>query len=463
MEDIKISIIVPVYNVEEYLETCLDSLVNQTMKEIEIIVVNDASPDGSKDIMERYAKEYPELVRCVYHEVNLGLGGARNTGVKHARAEYVLFVDSDDYIDVTTCEKLYRVALEHDSDIVSCEILEGLEGDFKEIDPYSTQVIGDLDYEKRRLLMSVHFVGACAKLVRRNMLIENELLFPEKMKYEDTATVPLWWVYAKRFHRVREGLYYYVRRDGSITKTKNSDGYYDMFKAAKYVCQRFADQGLSEEYRECIDNLLLRGFIEEIKLLIKNVDAPNVKELQELKKNIQLLIPNYEMNPLFYMGEEPKAIVGAQLLMHSVDAFCDVLSQYQLDRLAFDYMRYYENGKERWNSLWDYCAKRNYKIAIWGAGIKGKNFLEICDPNAERIGYVVDKNEKNWNQKVPTGHVVRGFKDVSNQVDVVLVMNKVYFGNVYREVKEINPGIKIVNLDLLLMSDIMEDIEWFFE
>lgn len=463
MKDTKISIIVPVYNVEQYLEKCLDSLVNQTMKEIEIIVVNDASPDNSKEIMERYAKAYPEMVRCVYHEVNLGLGGARNTGVNCANGKYVLFVDSDDYIDVTTCEKLYKVAVENDSDIVSCEILEGLEGNFKEIDPYSTQVTGDLDYEKRRLLMSVHFVGACAKLVRRNMLIENELLFPEKMKYEDTATVPLWWVYTKRFHKIQEGLYYYVRRDGSITKTKNSDGYYDMFKAAKYVCQRFEDKGLSEEYQECIDNLLLRGLIEEIKLLIKNVDVPNEKELQELKKDIQLLIPDYEKNPLFYMGEEPKAIVGAQLLMQSVDEFCDVLSQQQLNKLAFDYKRYYENGKERWAVLWNYCEERNYKIAVWGAGIKGKDFLQVCDSSAEQISQVIDKNEKNWNRKLSTGHVIRGFQDVCNQVDVVLVMNKVYFGAIYREVKAIHPEIKLVNLDLVLMTEKVADIEEYFE
>ncbi len=208
---------------------------------------------------------------------------------------------------------------------------------------------------------------------------------------------------------------------------------------------------------------MLQGFIEEIKLLIKNVDVPNAKELQELKRDIQLLIPDYENNPLFYMGEEPKAIVGARLLMKSVDEFCDVLSKQQLNRLTFDYKRYYENGKERWNTLWNYCKKRNYKIAVWEAGIKGKDFLRVCDSNAEQISQVVDKNEKNWNQKPPTGHVIRDFKDVCDQVDVVLVMNKVYFGAIYREVKAINPEIKLVNLDLVLMTDKVADIKEYFE
>lgn len=463
MEDIKISIIVPVYNVEEYLETCLDSLVNQTMKEIEVIVVNDASPDGSKDIMERYAKEYPELVRCVYHEVNLGLGGARNTGVQHARAEYVLFVDSDDYIDVTTCEKLYRVASEHCSDIVSCEYREGTEENFREVDQYSTQVMGELTYEKRRLLMSVHSVGAVAKIIRKEIIVDNNLLFPMHMKYEDLATVPLWWVYTKRYDEVKEPLYYYIRHENSITKTKNSHGYYEVFKAAMHIYNRFMERGLQQEYQECMDNILLRAFIDEIKFLIENVDQPDLAELKLLKEEVIKRMPNYESNPMLYMRNDPKPIAGAKILIQSEEEFCELLRNYDNSKFVGSYNKYYEYRAKRIDDFLRYCEQQSYSIAIWGAGIKGKAFLDVCDPNAERIRYVVDKNEKNWNQELPTGHVIRGFKDVSNQVDVVLVMNKVYFGNVYREVKEIKHEIKIVNLDLLLMSDEITNIEEYFE
>jgi len=403
------------------------------------------------------------LIHCVYHERNKGLGGARNTGIKHAQGEYLLFIDSDDYIDTTVCEKLYRVASEKDSDIVSCEYTEGTEGKFREVDQYSTQVMGNLDYEKRRLLMSVHSVGAVAKIVRRKLIVDHGLYFPERMKYEDLATVPLWWVYTNRYDEVKEPLYYYIRRDNSITKTKNSAGYYEVFKAAIHICNRFVERGLQNEYQECMDNILLRAFIDEIKFLIENVDEPDAEELKWLQQEIANRIPNYESNPMLYMRNDPKPIAGAQVLMQSVEEFCDLLRNHDSSRFVGNYNKYYEYRAERIDEFLRYCERQQYSVAIWGAGIKGMAFLNVCDPNAERIQYVIDKNNKNWNQTLSTGHVIQGFKDVCEDVDIVLVMNKVYFGGVYREVKKIDSEIKLVNLDLLLMSDIMEDVESFVE
>lgn len=463
MKDCKISIIVPVYNVEQYLEKCLDSLVNQTMKEIEIIVVNDASPDNSRMIMEQYKERYPEMIRCLYRDISAGPGAARNTGIRCAKGEYLLFIDGDDYADITMCEKLYKVAMETDSEIVSCEYKEGQEGKFREVDQFSTQVMGILDYEKRRLLMSVHSVGPVAKIIKTSLIVDNELLFPEFMKYEDLATIPLWWVYANRYEEVKEAMYYYIRHENSVTKTKNSAGYYEVFKAAIHIYNRFVERGLQQEYQECMDNILLRAFIDEIKFLIENVDEPDVSELKLLREEVQKRIPNYENNPMLYMRNDPKPIAGAKVLMQSVEEFCQLLRNHDHSKFIGNYNKYYEYRVERIDEFLQYCEKQQYSVAIWGAGIKGKAFLAVCDSDIERIKYVLDKNEKNWNQKLPTGHVICGFKDVCNQVDVVLVMNKVYFGGVYREVKAINPEIKLVNLDLLLMSDIIKDIKDFME
>ena len=114
----KISVIVPIYNVEEYLEKCLDSLVNQTLKDIEIILINDGSPDNSEAIVKKYLKKYKEKI--IYHKKeNEGQGIARNYGIKLAKGEFISFVDSDDYIDLTMLEKLYNKAIKENSDIVS--------------------------------------------------------------------------------------------------------------------------------------------------------------------------------------------------------------------------------------------------------------------------------------------------------------------------------------------------------
>ena len=115
----KVSIIVPVYGVEEWLERCMESLVHQTLQDIEIIVVNDGSPDNSQEIIDRYVKEYPDLVQGHIKE-NGGLSDARNYGLQYATGEYIAFVDSDDYVDVTMYEKLYKKAIEEESDAVTC-------------------------------------------------------------------------------------------------------------------------------------------------------------------------------------------------------------------------------------------------------------------------------------------------------------------------------------------------------
>ena len=113
----KLSLIIPVYNVEKYLRECLDSCINQTLKDIEIICINDCSPDDSYKILEEYSKK-DNRVKIINHEENKGLGAARNTGIANATGEYIWFIDSDDFIDSISCQVLYDCAKEHDVDVL---------------------------------------------------------------------------------------------------------------------------------------------------------------------------------------------------------------------------------------------------------------------------------------------------------------------------------------------------------
>ncbi|MBR6563859.1 MAG: glycosyltransferase, partial [Clostridia bacterium] len=115
----KVSIIVPVYNVSDFLPRCLDSLVNQTLKDIEIIVVDDGSTDESQAIIDTYSANYPHIIKA-FKKQNGGLSDARNFGIKRATGGFLGFVDSDDFVDITMFEKLYSKAYETDSDIVIC-------------------------------------------------------------------------------------------------------------------------------------------------------------------------------------------------------------------------------------------------------------------------------------------------------------------------------------------------------
>ena len=139
----KISVIVPVYNVEDYLRKCLDSLVNQDFKDYEIIVVNDGSPDNSWDIILEYEEKYSKIIRAFKKE-NGGLSSARNFGLEKAKGKYVCFIDSDDYVSLDFLSKLYNKAIEEDADIVASDFEmfnEKVIGIIPGMDIYSDDII----------------------------------------------------------------------------------------------------------------------------------------------------------------------------------------------------------------------------------------------------------------------------------------------------------------------------------
>ena len=124
----KISIIIPVYNVEKYLAECLDSCINQTLHDIEIICINDCSPDNSQKILEEYAAK-DSRIKIINHKVNTRQGGARNTGIENASGEYVWFVDSDDFIALNACQLLYDTAKQYDLDMLNFNLISFYDND----------------------------------------------------------------------------------------------------------------------------------------------------------------------------------------------------------------------------------------------------------------------------------------------------------------------------------------------
>ncbi len=254
----KVSVIVPVYGVEEWLERCLDSLVNQTLEDIEIIVVNDGSPDNSQAIIDRYVKMYPDKVRGFVKE-NGGLSDARNFGMPYATGEYVAFVDSDDYVDVTMYEKLYNEAKAKDAEIVVCGYFKV---DEKEKTMLSAQMgnmeFYDFDPKERKEILEINAPYAWNKLVKRDLLERTKIQFPKGYLFEDICTMYPLLASANKVSKVNEELYYYiVEREGSITaqfdasKTK-------ILQSIELLNERMEELGLMEEFRDEIVVINLR-------------------------------------------------------------------------------------------------------------------------------------------------------------------------------------------------------------
>lgn len=186
MNRIKVSLIIPVYNVEEYLEKCLKSAFMQTLKDIEIIAVNDGSTDNSLSILNKYQKIDDRLV--VVTQENQGLSGARNTAIKIAKGEFLLFLDSDDYIDLEMAESMYNKAIENNLDIVICRYNQV---DDEGISLYKSAITNDFSKEDhfKRILSAKSSSMACDKLFKRELFIENNIFFPPNLYHEDVYTI----------------------------------------------------------------------------------------------------------------------------------------------------------------------------------------------------------------------------------------------------------------------------------
>ena len=181
----KVSVIIPVYNVEPFLARCLDSVVGQTLRDIEIICVDDGSPDRSIDILNRYAAE-DARIRVISQE-NRGLGGARNRGFDAATGEFVLYVDSDDWIDPAYCERLYEAARETGADVACASMLKIRPSYSKWTIRYTErQVVADVQ-EKFRVCRCPPDFYVMNKLLRREMLLRQLFREPPELSWEERA------------------------------------------------------------------------------------------------------------------------------------------------------------------------------------------------------------------------------------------------------------------------------------
>ena len=224
MKKPKISVIVPVYNVEKYLEKCLDTILAQTFSNIEIICVNDGSTDDSRKILSEYAQKDSRIK--IVDKKNGGLSSARNAGMKVAQGEYYSFIDSDDWIDETMLEKLYNSMVSLDTDISICAVHQYDETNQKidDTNPYYTLGYFDESFDNRvfsyvdtkPFLLDV-CVMAWNKLYRKSFIDECQAEFPDGLIFEDGPFFFSIFFKTKRVSIVRDFLYYYrINRSGSI-------------------------------------------------------------------------------------------------------------------------------------------------------------------------------------------------------------------------------------------------------
>ena len=248
----KLSIIVPVYNVEPYLAKCLDSLVNQTVDDYEIIVVNDGSPDGSQKIISAYAEKYPDLIVPVVKE-NGGVASARNLGLNMARGEYIGFVDGDDYVAPDMYEKLIAAMERDGADVAQCDTLQCFPDGRTEF--YDSTTLLDDD----PLTASC---SSCSKLFTRAVI--GKLRYPLGVWYEDLDFVLKVLLKAKKITAVKEPLYFYIIHDNSIMHNANSARNLDMLKVLDDIAAEAHEYGCEDRMEYLILVHLLWSTINRV-------------------------------------------------------------------------------------------------------------------------------------------------------------------------------------------------------
>lgn len=286
MKTPKVSVIVPIYNVEKYIDKCLASIQNQTFDDFEVLLINDGTPDGSMEIAKKYTSADKRF--RIYNKENGGLSDARNYGIARAAGDFIVLIDSDDFLYKDYLSVLYNACVENDADMAYCRYKFSYCGGKLNIPMPFGPKKGVLTGEKAaRLLISDTNLQSYAwnKIYRRTLFTNNGITYP-KMYFEDIATSSRLMIHANKVAISNRYLYYYVKRSGSIMATMNAKkvddlmlsiliernytqriGVYDIYKKAIHtVAKKMELVNIYSILRQHILNLDFRGFGKNLKI-----------------------------------------------------------------------------------------------------------------------------------------------------------------------------------------------------
>ena len=252
----KISVIVPVYNVENYLEKCLASLVHQSLQEIEIIVINDGSTDGSQSIIDKFQEQYPQKIKAFAKE-NGGLSDARNFGLDKAVGDFIAFVDSDDYVTENMMADMYALAIKNQAEMVICNLQKVDE------DGVLLRQLTQIPNMPEKIDLATHFsvfsdisYFACNKIFKKELFANKR--FQKGMHFEDIELIPQILLDCKTLAKTNAFHYQYLERTDSISKSHSERGL-DILKAVEHVEKMFEKSAYSHKQKELKSFQILEG------------------------------------------------------------------------------------------------------------------------------------------------------------------------------------------------------------
>jgi len=317
-----ISVIVPCYNVEKYIDRCIESIVGQTIgiENLQVIIVDNASTDSTLEMMRKWEEKFPEDILIITYAENVGAGGARNIGLCYADAEYVSFVDSDDWVDLDMYEILYNRVKEKNWEVVKCKY-EGTNNYILRRDEANINIdIICYEFEKKngfyrgevpKTGKNGELCYAWGGVYLSEIIFENDIWFPEKMAYEDNLWLCILKLYTKNMCIVDKVLYnYYIYNESANTKKRNSKSHFDALYVEILIIEEYKKRGAFDIFYSIFeDEFIHRFYLGGLYKIFKLFDyMPDVMEF--MKETIYDYFPNFmnELNLSYYTEMEQKLL-----------------------------------------------------------------------------------------------------------------------------------------------------------
>lgn len=317
VENVKLSVIVPVFNMaaDNKLEYCLNSLVNQTISDYEIIAVDDCSTDHSLAILRDYERKYEPKLKVIASPVNKKQGGAKNLGLEQARGEWIGFIDSDDWITPDFYEKLLKKAEETGADMVGCDYHLTVKHSMEigqVVHNNRQEQTGELNPEKYRSLI-LDSGSLVVKIYRRHIIFDYPNRFPENIFYEDNAISNSWMLRAKKFAYIGEPLYYYYQHDTSTVHTITKKRCEDRMEAARIMVKEAAEFGFLEEYYPEIESSFTTlFFVNTLFSYMAGVEKKELNFVKQMSREMKETFPHFTENKYYFerVHEEERKLIG---------------------------------------------------------------------------------------------------------------------------------------------------------
>lgn len=270
----KISVIIPVYNTQEFLRDCLDSVVNQTFYDMEIICINDGSTDKSLEILYSYSQKDKRII--IIDRENCGQGKARNDALRIAKGEYIVFIDSDDWIDLNFCEKLYNTAVKNNVEIAVASMFREEAGKTKKVFKYKKEKFYKTTKNKLQICNIPWDCYCINKIYKKSFLIENSLCFDENKIYEDMIFICKAACISGDFVTVPETVYHYRINTNSSSFDKSEKNEKDLYETKLRVQEYLKNEGFYFDLFEKPKKILVKilGFT-----LLKYINYRGEKKL----------------------------------------------------------------------------------------------------------------------------------------------------------------------------------------